>query len=68
MTIVLKCKIKMLIIFYTDVAGWRLDQMGLLAAVPYLAMAFVVFSGGQLADFLRSRFKISTTIVNYYYI
>jgi len=55
-----------LLLCTSDVAGWRLDQMGLLAAVPYLVMALVVFSGGQLADLLRSRFKISTTIVNIY--
>jgi len=37
--------------------------MGLLAALPYLVMAVVVQSAGQLADYLRTRFKISTTIV-----
>ena len=46
-----------------DVSGWRLDQMGLLAALPYLIMAVVVQSAGQLADLLRTRFKIPTTIV-----
>lgn len=37
--------------------------MGILAALPYLAMACVVQFSGQLADILRTRFKISTTIV-----
>ena len=51
------------IAFNIDVSGWRLDQMGLLAALPYLVMSIVVQSGGQLADLLRTRFKVSTTIV-----
>jgi len=37
--------------------------MGLLAALPYLGNAIIVQFGGHLADHLRTRFKISTTIV-----
>ena len=46
-----------------DVSGWRLDKLGILAALPYLAMGIAVQASGQLADLLRSRFKISTTTV-----
>ena len=46
-----------------DVSGWSFDKMGLLAAVPYLFMAIVVQCQGQLADLLRTRFKIKTTTV-----
>ena len=37
--------------------------MGILAAVPYLVLGFASQVSGQLADFLRSHFKISTTTV-----
>lgn len=37
--------------------------MGFLAAIPYLAMAIVVQCGGQLADWLRSRWRVETTTV-----
>ena len=46
-----------------DVSGLSFDKMGLLAAVPYLFMAIVVQCQGQLADLLRTRFKIKTTTV-----
>jgi len=37
--------------------------MGILAAVPYLVLGLASPVSGQLADFLRSHFKISTTTV-----
>ena len=49
--------------FLNDVSGWNLGKTGIVAAVPYLIMAVVLQFAGQLADLLRSRFKIRTTLV-----
>ncbi|XP_065056227.1 vesicular glutamate transporter 2.1-like isoform X2 [Rhopilema esculentum] len=40
-----------------------LQKAGFLAALPYLIMTLVVQTGGQLADFLRSSGRMSTTTV-----
>ncbi|XP_065056228.1 vesicular glutamate transporter 2.1-like isoform X3 [Rhopilema esculentum] len=39
------------------------SKAGFLAALPYLIMTLVVQTGGQLADFLRSSGRMSTTTV-----
>lgn len=46
-----------------DTSNLKLDKTGFLAAIPYLAMAIIVQCGGQLADWLRSRWRIETTKV-----
>ena len=38
-------------------------QAGFVAALPYLVMGIVVMSSGWLADCLRGRANISTTLV-----
>ncbi|CAH1796872.1 unnamed protein product [Owenia fusiformis] len=48
--------------FMKDALLFNLQEAGFLAAVPYLVLAFVVISAGQLADYLR-RNHLSTTIV-----
>ncbi|KZS04048.1 putative Vesicular glutamate transporter 2 [Daphnia magna] len=40
----------------------KLDKTGFLAAIPYLAMAMVVQCGGQLADWVRSRWRVETKV------
>ncbi|KAJ8316412.1 hypothetical protein KUTeg_006426 [Tegillarca granosa] len=42
---------------------YKIYNAGFLAAVPYLIMGIVVMTSGHLADLLRERFKISTTLV-----
>ncbi|KAK4008499.1 hypothetical protein OUZ56_013635 [Daphnia magna] len=49
--------------FLSDTSDLKLDKTGFLAAIPYLAMAIVVQCGGQLADWLRSRWRVETTKV-----
>jgi ACS family sodium-dependent inorganic phosphate cotransporter len=49
--------------FLNDVSGWNLGKTGIVAAIPYLIMAIVLQFAGQLADLLRGRFKIRTTLV-----
>lgn len=46
--------------FMNDVLDFKLDKMGYLSALPYLAMTIVVQFSGHLADHLRAR-KIMTT-------
>lgn len=48
----------------TDTSDLKLDKTGFLAAIPYLAMAIIVQCGGQLADWLRSRWRVETTKVS----
>lgn len=38
-------------------------QSGILSALPHLVMAIIVPIGGQIADFLRTRGILSTTVV-----
>ncbi|XP_046451668.1 sialin-like isoform X1 [Daphnia pulex] len=49
--------------FLSDTSDLKLDKTGFLAAIPYLAMAIIVQTGGQLADWLRSRWRVETTKV-----
>ena len=43
--------------------GYKLDQAGFLAAFPYLLMAGIVQSAGVLADYARTKGRLSTTAV-----
>ena len=43
--------------------GYKLDQAGFLAAFPYLLMAGIVQSAGVLADFARTKGRLTTTQV-----
>ena len=52
-----------IVVSFSDTSQLKLDKTGFLAAIPYLAMAIVVQCGGQLADWLRSRWKVGTTKV-----
>lgn len=49
--------------FMKDVLGYKLDQAGFLAAFPYLLMAGIVQSAGVLADFARTKGRLTTTQV-----
>lgn len=49
--------------FMNDVLRFDIYQAGFLAAVPYLVMAIVVQASGHLADYLQSRFNVSTEFV-----
>lgn len=49
--------------FMKDILGYKLDQAGFLAAVPYLLMAVIVQSAGVLADFARTKGRLTTTQV-----
>jgi len=46
-----------------DVLKFKLDASGFLAAFPYLLMAGIVQSAGILADYARTRGRLSTTFV-----
>ena len=41
--------------------GYKLDQAGFLAAFPYLLMAGIVQSAGVLADYARTKGRMTTT-------
>jgi len=58
-----KVRICNIVVSFSDTSQLKLDKTGFLAAIPYLAMAIVVQCGGQLADWLRSRWKVGTTKV-----
>ena len=49
--------------FMKDVLGYKLDQAGFLAAFPYLLMAAIVQSAGVLADYARTKGRLTTTQV-----
>ena len=49
--------------FMKDVLGYKLDQAGFLAAFPYLLMAGIVQFAGVLADFARTKGRLTTTQV-----
>lgn len=53
----------LLTIAITDTSHLKLDKTGFLAAIPYLAMSVVVQCGGQLADWLRAKWRVETTTV-----
>lgn len=43
--------------------GYKLDQAGFLAAIPYLLMAVIVQAAGFLADLARTKGSLTTTQV-----
>ena len=49
----------------SDVLNYKLDQAGFLAACPYLLMAGIVQSAGVLADYARTKGRLTTTQVYY---
>jgi len=50
-------------IYLNDVTNLNLEDVGFLAAMPYLGMALTAQFNGVLADMLRSKYKITTTSV-----
>jgi len=49
--------------YLNDISGWNLQEMGMIAATPYIALSVVIQFSGYFQDTLRSRFHVSTTIV-----
>jgi len=49
--------------FMRDVLDYRIDKAGFLAAFPYLLMALIVQSAGVLADYARTKGRLTTTQV-----
>ncbi|KAK0416444.1 hypothetical protein QR680_012488 [Steinernema hermaphroditum] len=49
--------------YMSDVLGMQIHDSGLISALPQLLLALSVLSSGQIADYLRSRGKMSTTMV-----
>eukprot|EP00095_Tigriopus_kingsejongensis_P003697 maker-scaffold1581_size34907-snap-gene-0.7 protein:Tk03697 transcript:maker-scaffold1581_size34907-snap-gene-0.7-mRNA-1 annotation:"vesicular glutamate transporter -like" len=49
--------------FMRDVLGYKMDAAGFLAAFPYLLMAVIVQGAGVLADYARTKGRLSTTQV-----
>ncbi len=56
-------QIKGLIYATADVLNYKLDRAGFLAAFPYLLMAGIVQSAGILADWARTKGRLTTTQV-----
>jgi hypothetical protein len=50
---------------FLDVLHFKLDASGFLAALPYLLMAGIVQSAGVLADYARTKGRLTTTFVRY---
>lgn len=50
--------------YYLDTSQLKIDKTGFLAAIPYLVMSIIVQFGGQIADWLRSRWQVETTKVS----
>ncbi|KAH3890380.1 hypothetical protein DPMN_014460 [Dreissena polymorpha] len=49
--------------YFSEVFSFDLSKSGFLSALPHLIMAIIVPIGGQIADFLRRRGILSTTVV-----
>ncbi|GMS88033.1 hypothetical protein PENTCL1PPCAC_10208, partial [Pristionchus entomophagus] len=49
--------------YMRDVLDMKINNSGLVAAIPHLVMGGVVLAGGQFADYLRSNKILSTTAV-----
>lgn len=49
--------------FLHDITDNDLSEIGMLSAIPYFFMSVTIVSGGQIADFLRSRNILSTVAV-----
>nr|CAG4645485.1 EOG090X04X8 [Lynceus sp. MCZ IZ 141354] len=53
--------------FLSDTSNLKLDKTGFLSALPYLCMAIIVMLGGQIADWLQKRWKVTTTAVRKFF-
>ncbi|XP_071497425.1 vesicular glutamate transporter 1-like [Diadema antillarum] len=49
--------------YFEQVFDYAISKVGFISALPHLVMAIIVPLGGQLADFLRRRRYMSTTMV-----
>ncbi|XP_002739690.1 vesicular glutamate transporter 3-like [Saccoglossus kowalevskii] len=49
--------------YFEEVYGYDLSAVGVISALPHLIMTIIVPLGGQLADYLRGRQILTTTIV-----
>eukprot|EP00057_Strongylocentrotus_purpuratus_P014753 XP_011669227.1 PREDICTED: vesicular glutamate transporter 1 [Strongylocentrotus purpuratus] len=49
--------------YFEQVFDYAISKVGFISALPHLVMAIIVPFGGQLADFLRRRKYMSTTMV-----
>ncbi|XP_054762295.1 vesicular glutamate transporter 2-like [Lytechinus pictus] len=49
--------------YFEQVFDYAISKVGFISALPHLVMAIIVPFGGQLADFLRRRQYMSTTMV-----
>lgn len=49
--------------YFEEVYGYDLSAVGVISALPHLIMTVIVPLGGQLADFLRRRQILTTTVV-----
>ncbi|KAG9509659.1 Vesicular glutamate transporter 1, partial [Fragariocoptes setiger] len=49
--------------YFSEVFHFKIDEVGILGALPHLCMTFVVPIGGQLADHLRKTGRLTTTEV-----
>ncbi|PAV87585.1 hypothetical protein WR25_04805 [Diploscapter pachys] len=49
--------------YMKEALGMRINDSGLVAALPHAVMGLIVLFGGQLADYLRSNKILSTTAV-----
>nr|WAS27827.1 putative vesicular glutamate transporter-like protein [Apostichopus parvimensis] len=50
-------------VYFEEVFHFTMAKVGILSALPHLVMFIIVPLGGQLADFLRRRQFMSTTVV-----
>ena len=48
---------------FVDVTSWSFDQVGMLAAIPYITNALTTQLAGYLSDTLRETYKLNTTTV-----
>nr|WDE40214.1 vesicular glutamate transporter-like protein [Schizocardium californicum] len=49
--------------YFEEVYGYELSAVGVISALPHLVMTIIVPLGGQLADYLRRKQILNTTIV-----
>ncbi|XP_059829954.1 vesicular glutamate transporter 2.2 [Hypanus sabinus] len=49
--------------YFEEVFGFEISKVGMLSALPHLVMTIIVPIGGQIADYLRSKRILSTTMV-----
>ncbi|XP_019743657.1 sialin isoform X1 [Hippocampus comes] len=53
--------------YMNDVLGFSIQQNGLLSALPYLGCAMFTLLSGQLADYLRERWRYPTVAVRKFF-